>query len=150
MVRLLLLSLGLILCTNVFSQSLIEPPDPPPPPDPNSNVQTGDEVFAFVEQMPEFLEGGDQGFKEFLAQNIRYPENAKEIGVEGTVYVQCVVLKDSTLKDVKLLRGVKGAADLDKEAIRVIKLTSGKWKPGKQNGKLVNVRMNLPVKFRLQ
>jgi protein TonB len=128
---------------------LVEPLSPPPH-DPNDTINRENEILSFVEQMPEFLEGGEQGFRDFLSMNIRYPENAKEIGAEGTVFIQYNVLKDGTLNDFELLRGVKGAPDLDKEAIRVVKLTSGKWKPGKQNGKPVNVRMNLPVKFKLQ
>lgn len=149
MVRLLLFSLVLILSVNGFSQILVEPPYSPPN-DPNDTINRENEILTFVEQMPEFLEGGEQGLKDFLSMNIRYPENAKEIGAEGTVFIQYNVLKDGTLNDFKLLRGVKGAPDLDKEAIRVVKLTSGKWKPGKQNGKPVNVRMNLPVRFKLQ
>jgi protein TonB len=148
MVRLLLISLGFMISANCFSQRLVEPLSPPH--DPNDTINRENEILSFVEQMPEFLEGGEQGLKDFLSMNIRYPENAKEIGAEGTVFIQYNVLKDGTLNDFKLLRGVKGAPDLDKEAIRVVKLTSGKWKPGKQNGKPVNVRMNLPVKFKLQ
>jgi TonB family protein len=150
MVRLLLLSIGFTFSANVFSQRLAEPLDPPPPPDLNDTIKRENEIFTIVEQMPEFLEGGEKGLKDFLSMNIRYPENAKEIGAEGIVYIQYVVLKDGTLNDFKVLRGVKGAQDLDKEAIRVVKLTSGKWKPGKQNGIPVNVRMNLPVRFKLQ
>jgi TonB family protein len=149
MVRLLLISLGFMISANCFSQRLVEPLSPPPH-DPNDTVNRENKILTFVEQMPEFLEGGEQGLKDFLSMNIRYPENAKEIGAEGTVFIQYNVLKDGSLNDFKLLRGVKGAPDLDKEAIRVVKLTSGKWKPGKQNGKPVNVRMNLPVKFKLQ
>jgi protein TonB len=149
MVRLFLLSLGFMISANCFSQRLVEPLSPPPH-DSNDTINRENEILTFVEQMPEFLEGGEQGLKDFLSMNIRYPENAKEIGAEGTVFIQYNVLKDGTLNDFELLRGVKGAPDLDKEAIRVVKLTSGKWKPGKQNGKPVNVRMNLPVRFKLQ
>jgi TonB family protein len=149
MVRLFLLSLGFMISANCFSQRLVEPLSPPPH-DPNDTINRENEILTFVEQMPEFLEGGEQGLKDFLSMNIRYPEKAKEIGAEGTVFIECNVLKDGTLNDFKLLRGVKGAPDLDKEAIRVVKLTSGKWKPGKQNGKPVNVRMILPVRFKRQ
>jgi protein TonB len=149
MVRLFLLSLGFMISANCFSQRLVEPLSPPPH-DPNDTINRENEILTFVEQMPEFLEGGEQGLRYFLSMNIRYPENAKEIGAEGTVYIEYNVLKDGTLNDFKLLRGVNGAPDLDKEAIRVVKLTSGKWKPGKQNGKPVNVRMILPVRFKRQ
>lgn len=137
----------LILSFSSYAQRLVEPLLPPT--EPISNERTADEVLAFAEQMPEF-EGGEQGLKSFLAKNILYPETAAHANIEGTVYVQFVVSKDSTISHIKLLRGINGAPDLDKEALRVVKLTSGKWKPGRQNGQPVHVRMNLPVKFRLQ
>lgn len=130
-----------------YSQRLVEPLLPPT--EPISNERTTDEVLAFAEQMPEF-EGGVQGLRNFLGNNIRYPARAAEANIQGTVYVQFDVLKDSTINNLKLLRGIIGAPELDKEALRVVKLTNGKWKPGMQNGKPVHVRMNIPVKFKLQ
>ena len=53
--------------------------------------------------------------------------------------------KAVNVTNVKVLRGIGGGCD--EEAVRVIKLTSGKWKPGKQNGKTVQVLMTIPIKF---
>lgn len=141
-----LLSFACIILTSIssYTQRMIDPLLPPPP------IETvEDAILIDPEQMPEF-EGGEVGLRSFIAKNIRYPETAAEANIEGTVYVQYLVLKDGTINNIKLLRGVIGAPELDKEALRVVKLTSGKWKPGKHNGKPVNVRMNLPVKFKLQ
>ena len=134
----------LVLSIHGHTQRMIDPLLPPPP------IEAVEDVILIdPEQMPEF-EGGEIGLRSFIAKNIRYPETAAEANIEGTVYVQCLVLKDGTINNIKLLRGVIGAPELDKEAMRVVKLTSGKWKPGRQNGQPVHVRMNLPVKFRLQ
>ena len=82
----------------------------------------------------------------FIAKNLRYPPSARRMGVDGTVYVSFVVGKDGTINDVKVLRGI--SADCDKEAVRVVQMMPP-WKPGKQNGKAVFVRFNLPIKFKL-
>lgn len=133
-----------LISISSYTQRMIDPLLPPPP------IETVEDVILIdPEQMPEF-EGGEVGLRSFIAKNIRYPETAAEANIEGTVYVQYLVLKDGTINNIKLLRGVIGAPDLDKEALRVVKLTNGKWKPGMQNGKPVNVRMNIPIRFKLQ
>ena len=103
-------------------------------------------IFALMEESPKF-KGGEKAFREFLQKNLIYPQTEKEKGIEGTVYVEFIVNKDGTIEGIAIVRGVSKA--LDEEAVRVIKLTSGKWKPGKQNGKAVIVSMIVPVKFKL-
>ena len=102
-------------------------------------------VFLVVEQQPEF-EGGYEAMMNFIRKNMRYPASARRMGIDGTVYVSFVVGKDGTINDVKVLRGI--SADCDKEAVRVVQ-SMPPWKPGKQNGKPVFVRFNLPIKFKL-
>ena len=103
-------------------------------------------IFSVIEASPEF-KGGEKAFREFLQKNLIYPQAEKEKGIEGTVYVEFIVNKDGTIEGIAIVRGVSKA--LDEEAVRVIKLTSGKWKPGKQHGKAVLVSMSVPVKFKL-
>lgn len=105
-----------------------------------------EEVFMIVEQQPEFP-GGDEAYKLFLQNNIRYPQSAREKGIEGTVYLDFEVNKRGKIRNVSVLRGVN--ADLDSEAVRVVKLMPD-WVPGKQRGKAVDVQMTLPIKFNLQ
>jgi len=100
--------------------------------------------FVVVETMPEFI-GGKMGLEAFLAASINYPQRAQEKGIKGNVYVSFTVDKKGKVTDIKVLRGIGGGCD--EEALRVIKLTSGKWKPGMQNGKPVKVTMSIPVKF---
>ena len=103
-------------------------------------------VFLVVEQLPAFI-GGEIAYKEFFSKNITYPELAKLNMIEGTVYVQFVVDEKGNVSDIKVIRGI--GYGCDEEAIRVCKLTSGKWNPGKSNGKSVKVTFNLPIKFSL-
>ena len=103
------------------------------------------EVFMVVEEMPEFPGGMGECMK-WLGQNIKYPAEAKEKGVEGRVIVQFVVEKDGTITNTKVVRGVD--PDLDAEALRVVN-QSPKWKPGKQKGEAVRVKYTLPIMFRL-
>ena len=107
--------------------------------------QTSNQVFTIVQQMPKF--NGD--LQKYLGEHIEYPEMAKENGVTGTVYVTFVVEKDGSITGVKVLRGVSGGADLDKEAIRVIS-SMPKWSVGMQNGHPVRVQFNLPIHFELR
>ena len=105
----------------------------------------GVEIFTVVEDAPEFP-GGDKKRIEYLTENIKYPDEAREFGVEGTVYVGFVVEKDGSIKDAKVLRGIgKGCED---EALRVIRLMPN-WKPGTQRRRPVRVQMTLPVTFTL-
>ncbi|MCU0435784.1 MAG: TonB family protein, partial [Bacteroidia bacterium] len=110
-------------------------------------LQNSDVVHQFPEEMPEFP-GGNDSMMAYLKRSIRYPEFAREQGMQGTVYVNFIVNTDGTISQPKILKGINGAPDLDREAIRVIKAMPN-WKPGKINGKPVRVSMNLPVKFRL-
>ena len=102
-------------------------------------------IFDVVEEMPEFI-GGVEKLYEYLGNNINYPEQAKDFSIQGKVFVQFVVWKDGTIKDVKVVKGTHKL--LDKEALRVITKMPA-WKPGKQRGKNVNARFTLPIKFRI-
>jgi len=114
----------------------------PQEPAPNDN-----EIFDDVDvsQMPEFP-GGEEELIRYLAQNIQYPKQALDGNTEGRVLIGFVVNKEGDIDDVKVLRSIGDGCD--EEAVRVIHKMP-KWKPGKNNGKLVNVFYNLPVTFQL-
>jgi periplasmic protein TonB len=109
-------------------------------------VEESKPVFTIVEEMPSFV-GGDEARNKFLVDNIVYPQQATENGIQGTVYVSFVVDSKGNVTEVKVLRGIGGGCD--EEAIRVVKMMPA-WHPGKQNGKQVRVLFNMPVYFRLQ
>ena len=100
---------------------------------------------AFVETMPEPLEGM-LAFQKFLARNIKYPSQARRMGIQGRVFVQFVVDKKGNITDIKTIKGI--GAGCDEEAERVMGILP-KWKPGKQGYKRVAVRMIMPINFRL-
>lgn len=104
-----------------------------------------DKVFYAVEQQAEFP-GGIAAMMKFLNKNIKYPPSARRMGVEGKVFVKFIVDKEGGISNIEVMKGMN--ADLDKEAVRVIKLMPP-WKPGKQNGRAVKSQFVLPVYFKL-
>ena len=103
------------------------------------------EVFQVVEEMPEFPGGMGECMK-FLSKNIKFPAQAAENGIQGRVIIQMVVTKEGDIAEAKVVRGVDPL--LDAEALRVIN-SMPKWKPGRQEGKAVNVKYTIPVMFKL-
>ena len=76
------------------------------------------EIFQIVEEMPSFP-GGEGKLLEYVATHIKYPQIARETGIQGRVFVGFVVEPDGSISNVKLLRGIGGGCD--EEAMRVIK-----------------------------
>ena len=102
-------------------------------------------VFDVVEVMPQFP-GGQIAMLQYIMKNIKYPEQAMKEGIQGRVAVRFIVEKDGSISDVKPILSVHPL--LNKEAVRVVE-SMPKWTPGKQNGKPVRVRFNVPVMFKL-
>ncbi len=102
-------------------------------------------VFNVVEKMPQFP-GGTSQLMKYLGDNIKYPAEAKEKGIQGRVYVNFVVEADGSISSVNVLRGI--GAGCDEEAIRVVSNMPA-WTPGEQRGKPVRVSFNLPIKYAL-
>lgn len=109
-------------------------------------ISTDDEIFFIVEEMPEFP-GGELELRKFIANQVKYPEEAQRNKIQGKVYVTFVVSKDGSVVDAKIARGVDPV--LDQEALRVVG-SLPKWKPGKQRGQAVNVQYTVPINFQLQ
>ncbi len=107
--------------------------------------EKADEIFDVVETQPN-PPGGMSGWNEYLRKNLKYPTQARRMGIEGTVIVVFVVNTDGSIQDVDVLRGIGGGCD--DEAIRVVE-NAPKWEPGKQRGKPVRTRMRLPIRFKL-
>ncbi len=102
-----------------------------------------DQIFTVVEELPEFP-GGTSAMMDFLQTNLRYPEAAKDAGIQGTVFVSFVVESDGSISNIKVLRGIGGGCD--EEAVRVVGMMP-KWEPGRQRGEAVRVQFNMPVRF---
>ena len=115
---------------------------------PTANLQTqqtATKIYAVVEEMPKF-KGGELAMMEFLMKNMKYPQTAVKAKLEGKAIVGFVVGKDGTISDVHITKSA-GHAVLDEEAMRVVKSMPA-WEPGKQKGKPVNVKYNVPITFR--
>lgn len=111
-----------------------------------SKIEMPEDPFLIVEDMPSYP-GGDAALLGFISKNIKYPRQAKRMGVEGKVHLSFVIDTDGRVTDVKVLRGI--GAGCDEEAVRVLKLLPN-FSPGKQRGVPVKVQMQLPVSFQLK
>ncbi|GAB3563475.1 energy transducer TonB [Spirosoma luteolum] len=107
---------------------------------------TTDEPFVAVEQAPSYP-GGPEALRQFLSRNLRYPAAATRANISGRVYVTFVVNTDGSLTDIDLLKGI--GFGCDEEALRVVQKMA-RWQPGKQSGRPVRVRYNLPIAFLLE
>jgi len=113
-----------------------------------SQLKKADEVLSVTEYSA-YPVGGLPAFYKAVGENIKYPAEAKKLGLEGRVFVEFVINRNGTLSDFKVIKGLgKGC---DEEAIRAIKasMTTVKWKPAIQLRKLVRQRYTLPIPFRL-
>ncbi len=108
-------------------------------------VMQDEPVFTVVEEMPKFP-GGNEALTKYMMSSIKYPENARKNGIQGTVFVTFVVEKDGRISNARVLKGVD--KELDEEALRVVNAMPN-WKPGKEKGKPVKVQFNLPVAYKL-
>ncbi|MBA7557794.1 hypothetical protein ES705_50566 [subsurface metagenome] len=104
-------------------------------------------IFFIVEEMPDFQGKGVEGFREYVAKNLNYPDSAANNGISGRVFISFIVEPDGSVNDVIIARGADPS--LDEEALRVVK-SSPKWTPGKQRGRLVRVAYTFPIEFMLQ
>lgn len=106
----------------------------------------GSYSFVIIQQKPEYPEG-EQALYKFIKDNLKYPEDAKNQQKQGTVYVGFTIDAEGNIKKIELLRGV--FKSLDEEAMRIISLMP-KWKPGRNDGKAVDVRFQIPIEFKLK
>jgi TonB family protein len=98
-----------------------------------------------TEAMAEF-KGGMPAFAGFLQKYLSYPSSAQKINAQGNAYVQFVVCTDGSLCDYEVVKSAGNYA-LDEEALRVVKKTSGLWRPGSQRGRKVRSRFTVPINF---
>ncbi len=115
-------------------------PTTPPPPQ-----EEAEEIFLIVEEQPAPV-GGYEAFYEFVSANIEYPKVAREMEVSGRVFLQFIVDKTGKIDQIEVVKGI--GFGCDEEARRVLEMAPN-WKPGKQRGRPVNVKMTVPILFKL-
>ncbi len=134
------------------------------------------QVFYVVEEMPTFQGEEAHEFRMYIAKNLKYPEEAKENGVTGKIFIKFIVTKDGTVKvpDQETLSKIEGKEmdevvvvtyrtlenedatpdekyiDLLREEVIRVVTSSPAWEPGKQRGQAVEVMYTFPVSFALQ
>ena len=120
----------------------------PPEPD-NADIENDpsykDEIYTIVEHQPAPV-GGMKLFYNYIKEKLKYPAQARRMGIEGKVFVQFVVDKDGSLSDIVVLKGIGAGCDL--EAKKVLQSVE-RWIPGRQDGTPVKVRMVIPITFSL-
>ena len=111
-----------------------------------SKAESQDAPKMRVEQMPTFRGGNIVQFSEWVRNHLHYPKEAKKNRITGRVMVAFVVECDGTLSNIEVLSSPHEL--LSAEVVRVMNM-SPKWKPAKQYGEVVRVRMMMPVIFNL-
>jgi TonB family protein len=144
-----------------FDSELIAPPPPPPPPPLAKSLKTVNDAetenkgltnereetpFVVVEEMPMFP-GGDEALLKFIAENTKYPEEAKKQNIQGRVIIRFCITANGGVDKISVIKPV--SPELDAEAMRVVSTLSS-FKPGRQNGKNVPVWYMVPITFTLK
>ncbi len=120
----------------------------------NTNFENITEVLEFsisdssmfsAETMPKFI-GGQSALFSYIKTNINYPEKSKQAGIEGKVLVAFVIQKDGSVTNVNLIKGIGDKCD--QEALKIIN-GMPKWIPGSTEGKPLDVKIILPITFKL-
>ena len=102
---------------------------------PRFEIAGTDTIYTYTDNPPQYP-GGNEAFKKFKAEKIKFPTGLIPLGIEGVVFVKFLVDKNGSVSDVEIIQGV--SPSIDEEALRVARLMPS-WLPGKDNGK--------PVKF---
>ena len=106
---------------------------------------TDTKLFQIVQQLPEYP-GGMSALIEFLTKNLQYPSSSVRDSIQGKVVVEFIINKDGTVSDMKIVRHLN--KECDREALRVLGMIK-KWKPGIERNKPVNVKLVVPIEFKL-
>ena len=106
-----------------------------------------EQVYELYLTLPEFP-GGEKELNNFLNKTIKYPQVARDMGVQGRALVQFTVDKDGAIGDAKVISS-GGHPSLNTEAVRVV-YEMPNWKPGTKRGKPIRVKYTMPVNFKLQ
>lgn len=111
-------------------------------------VDFGNEIYVKVEQEPQFRGRSWTSFHYWVHSQVTYPKAAIKNNIQGTVTVTFVIEKDGTVSNIEVVSSPNTL--LSDEAVRVVKLSSTLWTPGKQRNTPVRSRMETPIEFSLE
>jgi TonB family protein len=126
MKTILLFVTGMLMATMIFSQNIKE--------------YTNVEIAA-----PQFKGELFESINDFLTNAVQYPSQSKNMGLQGTEVIEFKVTTDGKIKNFKVVNSI--SSEIDREVIRVLQVTSGKWKPGLTNGEPVDMKKEVSVTF---
>ncbi|MFK7772757.1 MAG: energy transducer TonB [Saprospiraceae bacterium] len=92
-----------------------------------------------------FYEGGLKAMREFISKNKKYPKEALEEKIEGTVVIKYTINFKGKVIETKVMKGL--GYGCDEEAQRVVKLM--KFEAPKNRGIKVKFFKNIQIYFRL-
>ncbi|MCC7303269.1 MAG: energy transducer TonB [Bacteroidia bacterium] len=168
--------IGLIFfCVDFFAQDVVQPDSiqsdsqkvivvKKPVKDPCIVTAGSDTAYLMecTDQDPEF-EGGTTAMYQYIGKKLKYPNEARALGIQGRVYISFFVNPDGTIGNVSLLKGINATAkdstkqkeytvaveEMHSRAITVIKEMPN-WKPGFKGGVAVRTRYVIPIMYRIQ
>jgi TonB family protein len=109
-------------------------------------VKVGDSVNEITPEEPPIFQGGQSAIIYYI-WNLRYPADARRMGTEGKVLILATITDDGKIIDEEILDGPGNG--LQEEALRVIKMIPDEWIPGKIDGKITEIKIVIPVTFKL-
>jgi protein TonB len=110
----------------------------------------GNTVFIISEVMPSF-NGGEDAMMDYLNDNVKFPKDAQDKGIEGTVFVDFVIAANGIVRDVEVTDATSEDVhqSFRNESIRVVSSMPA-WVPGRQHGKAVDVKFSIPITFQIR
>ena len=110
-------------------------------------TRNGEDTTHFLYFINPEYKGGESKLFQDIFKRVQYPQEAREAGIQGKVYVSFVIEKEGSISNIKIVRGIGGGCD--KEAIRVVNKMEN-WNPGLQDGEPIRVKFILPINFTLR
>jgi TonB family protein len=107
----------------------------------------GEEIPHFPYLQDPVYIGGNQAFFKFLQDNVVYPRKARRKGIEGQVVVAVIIDRQGKVRIPRIAKSVHKL--LDDEALRAVNKL-GDWSPGLVDGYPIDLKISIPVVFRLK
>lgn len=112
------------------------------------HIENGEKIYLQnqVDSMPKYGRD-DSEFFAYISENLKYPSDAKDKGIQGKVYVSFIIEKDNSISDIIIIRGLNESCD--NEVKRLISNLPNKWRAAYKAGKPVRFQFVLPLMFKL-
>ncbi len=112
-------------------------------------IEIDDNIYSDVDDLAFFGDKGEEQLREFVSTQFKMPRSAQELGISGTIPIMFVVETDGSVTDIKAIAppNRKLGYGLEEEVIRIMKLTSTKWKPATRMGKPVRSYFRFPFQI---